>query len=233
VDVSIVIPFKFGAKYAFSSLLSCRLAMRGKNAEIVLCLDSPSDDERDLLQRQIRKAAAPVKLVENTGSGISAAINSGIDAASSEFILRHDIDDLMLPKRLDYCKEGFDRGFDFIFGSALRFPKPKRLTVPANLAEARLRCLYENPFMHPASAYTKKAIGDIGGYDPYFDGIEDFELWSRVLWSSCNIVTDQRLHVLYRKHEKQYSKSRNAKVTNLKRIEVFEKNRIRTIASDT
>lgn len=232
VDFSIVIPFKFGAKYALSSLLSCRLAMRGNSAEIVLCLDGPSDDEMTLLMRQVSRAGVSIKIVENIGSGISAAINTGIDAANSEFILRHDIDDMMLPKRLDYCKEGFAHGFDFIFGSALRFPKLKRLTVPADVGEARLQCLYENPFIHPASAYKRKSIGQIGGYDTYFDGIEDFELWSRVLWSSCNIMTDQRLHVLYRKHKKQYSKSRNAKVTNLKRIEVFEKNRIRSIASE-
>ena len=44
-DFSIVIPFRHGAKYALSALLSCRLAARDFDAEVIICLDGPSSQE--------------------------------------------------------------------------------------------------------------------------------------------------------------------------------------------
>ena len=228
-DFSIVIPFRHGAKYALSALLSCRLAARDVGAEVIICLDGPSSQEYSLLKRQIKRAGISVKLITSQGAGISAALNTGIQSASAPFVIRHDIDDIMMPGRLNYCAELFDAGAEFVFGSALRFPKPKRITVPQSIQAARRRSLHECPFVHPGSAFTKLALMRVGGYDSYFDGVEDFELWSRVLWSRCVMKTDSRLHVLYRQHRKQFTRTRDGHHTNLRRIEIFDRNRIATL----
>lgn len=231
-DFSIVIPFRHGAEYAWPALFSCRLASRRFSSEIIICLDRPSDDQRSLLEAQIKRAGVVVNLIVNTGAGISSAMNSAIDASTSELIVRHDIDDIMMPRRLQFCMELFDAGAEFAFGSALRFPKVKRISVPDSLWSARQRALHECPFIHPGSAFLKNSLKEVGGYDPYFDGVEDFDLWSRVLWSDHIIKTDQRLHVLYRRHRKQFTRTRDAHYTNLRRIEIFERNRISTLRDE-
>ncbi len=171
-----------------------------------------------------------VNLINNSGSGISAALNTAIEATRAQFIVRHDIDDIMMPNRLRYYSELFDQGAEYIFGSALRFPKIKRITVPLSLEAARRRALHECPFIRPGSAFKEAAWDNIGRYNSYFDGVEDFDLWSRVLWSEHKIKPDERLHVLYRRHPAQFARTRVGHQTNLKRIEIFERNRLATLS---
>ena len=231
-DFTIVIPFRHGAKYAWSSLVSCRLASRYFNTQVIICLDNPSEDESVLLKSHIKRAGLEVNLIKSDGSGISAALNTAIEAAEAQFIVRHDIDDIMIPSRLRYCFELFGQGAEYIFGSALRFPKVKRIMVPLSLEAARRRALHECPFIHPGSAFKKSAWNHVGRYNPYFDGVEDFDLWSRVLWSYHAIKCDERLHVLYRRHSAQFTRTRDSHQTNLKRIEIFERNRLATLSAN-
>lgn len=228
-ECSIVIPFRHGARYAWSALCSAGLASRNYDSEIIICLDNPDDIERELLERKIHRVGVKVNFVENSGSGISQALNTAINFARARYIIRHDIDDIMMPLRINYCMQMFQGGADFVFGSALRFPKLKRISMPLDVEQARRKALHECPFIHPGSAFDKAALDKLGGYDPYFDGVEDFDLWSRVLWSGAVIKTDQRLHVLYRKHRKQFTRTRDGHQANLRRIEIFERNRKSTL----
>ena len=215
-NFSIVIPFKFGAKYASACFSSIEKAFLKTTTEVVLVLDDPSSIELKVLKSSIEchKGDIPLKVFSSSGTGISDALNSGIRFASGDYIVRHDIDDLCFSWRGLRLFEKIKTRPDFIFGSVVCFPVPIYLKVPDSKIHAINIASVQNPFFHPASAYKKDAITDLGGYDKNFDRLEDYELWCRVLESSKVLIFDEIPHTKYRKHSMQFTRQRRGIVVD-------------------
>ena len=183
IDFSIVIPFKFGGRYACNCFASIRTAFQGMQFSVIIVLDKPSDSEKKLLQLAADKYRdlIPIEIVISPGSGISDALNHGIEISRSDYIVRHDIDDLCFKWRGKRLLEMVKSYPDFIFGSVVCFPFPIYLRAPSSKEDAISIATNENPFYHPASCFKREAIIEIGGYKTAYNRLEDYELWARVL----------------------------------------------------
>lgn len=85
--ISVIIPVYNGAQYV-KSCLDMMINQSYKNLEIIVVDDGSVDDSRLMTQ------GYPVKLIKHeTNRGLSAARNTGIDAAQGEFIHFMDVDD--------------------------------------------------------------------------------------------------------------------------------------------
>ncbi|MGD2133708.1 MAG: FkbM family methyltransferase [Maricaulaceae bacterium] len=96
--VSIVIPFKDEEKFIRSAIESV-LSQGVENIEI-LCVDDGSSDSSPRIVFGMGEIDPRIKLVPNSGAGVSAARNTGIRAARGEYIGFLDADDAFLPASL-------------------------------------------------------------------------------------------------------------------------------------
>jgi glycosyltransferase involved in cell wall biosynthesis len=188
---------------------------------VIVVLDDPSPKELELLMIAVSdsKSQLLLNVVASPGKGISAALNCGVENARGEYIVRHDIDDLCFSwrgARLSYLIRAKP---DFVFGSVVTFPLPFYLRVPSNKEAAVSIAMTQNPFFHPASAFTKSGMARAGGYRSSFDRLEDYDLWTRVLESNMKIALDSKPHTKYRRHSLQFTRQRKgAEVDEMREV---------------
>lgn len=157
----------------------------------LIVVDDHSHDETGKLLRAAAEKDARLRVLENAGTGLVPALNTGIAAAQSQFIARMDGDDFMPPRRLEMQVQfleknpaatlvtgkvehwgdatstaGYARYVDFI--NTLKSPE-----------DYRLRQFIESPLAHPSVMLRRSAL-PLG---PYRDGDfpEDYDLWLRLL----------------------------------------------------
>jgi glycosyltransferase involved in cell wall biosynthesis len=232
LEFSIIIPFKFGAKYANECFISLADGFLKTRAEVIVVLDDPSSTELDMLMKAISglKSHLLLNVITSPGKGISDALNCGIDIARGEYIVRHDIDDLCFSWRGARLSHLSRSKPDFIFGSVVTFPLPFYLSVPNNKEAAISLATIQNPFFHPASAFTRSGMARIGGYRSDFDRLEDYDLWARVLESNMKIVLDSKPHTKYRRHSLQFTRQR--KGTEVDEMREVIKTRAKSISKN-
>lgn len=85
--VTVVVPVFNGEKY-IDKCLDCLLKQSYKNLEIIVVNDGSSDNSEKIIKKY------PVQLINHEkNSGLSASRNTGIDAATGEYIHFMDVDD--------------------------------------------------------------------------------------------------------------------------------------------
>ncbi|NDY74287.1 hypothetical protein DO021_20590 [Desulfobacter hydrogenophilus] len=126
-----------------------------------------------------------IKISSIKNSGISNALNNGIDAAIGQYIARIDAGDVAnrhwLKTMYKYSRK--NKSIDLFFGRVLitneRF-QPFTiwpLFLPININQAILK---NKNFPHPFLISKLKTIRDMGGY-PNSDGFEDNHLWNKMI----------------------------------------------------
>lgn len=132
-----------------------------------------------------------IRLPENQGLGM--ALNAGLAHCQYELILRMDSDDYALPTRFEKQLAYLSRHpeVDLLSSTIAEFCKdPLQYkdyrVLPEDNEElcrfARLR----NPMNHPAVAFRKSKVLEVGGYQHclYF---EDYYLWARMIMAGATL----------------------------------------------
>lgn len=154
-----------------------------KPNEIVLVEDGPLPNAlTDVIDRY--PALHVVKLKENGQLG--RALEAGLKVCRNELIARMDSDDIMLPDRLQkQCAfmmshpEIIALGTDIAeFIEEAQILRVKHMpTLPEELFRYGKK---RNPLNHMTVMFRKSVIEAVGGYR-HFPGLEDYDLWSRLL----------------------------------------------------
>jgi len=185
--VSVLLPFKDAGRY----LAECLASLAGQTLddhEVVAVDDFSTDDSRDILE----SARDPrVRVVQNLGRGLVAALNTALGSARGPVLARMDADDVAHPERLELQEERLaaDSSVD-VLGSRVRLIGK----VPGGSAgmESYLQwsnsllehqaivhdLLVESPLVHPSVAMRTKTLLALDGYREY-QGPEDYDLWLR------------------------------------------------------
>ncbi len=186
--VSIVMPVRNAAPWLAETLDSIA-AQTLEDFELIAVNDRSTDETLSMLTT----AAADdkrIRILENQGTGLVAALNTGMAAATAPFIARMDGDDFMSPQRLSlqvrYLERhataaavtghvehwgdagltaGYSRYVDFI--NSLRTPE-----------DYFLKQFVESPMAHPSVMLRASVLPQ----HPYRDGDfpEDYDLWLRL-----------------------------------------------------
>ena len=69
--------------------------------EIIVVDDGSTDPKTELYLREVVNLSGKVRIVRQANQGLSGARNSGIDAATGQFIQLLDADDILIPGKLD------------------------------------------------------------------------------------------------------------------------------------
>ena len=131
-----------------------------------------------------------VRLDHARNQGLIAALNTGLGAASGEYVARQDADDVSFPGRLqaqvDFLRSRPDIG---VLGSAWDYePVAGGARTTRSLERDPLRLawmlLFRCPLPHCSVMFRRKLIQDLGGYGKDDLFVEDYALWSKVARSS-------------------------------------------------
>lgn len=172
-------------------------------AEVIIVLDGVAWPSGKIDDTRVRVVTSP-------GSGLSSALNSGIRVAVGDYIVRMDSDDICLPWRLNDTVRAIENSSaDLIVAPIVKFGATvPLLEVPPSSRDLLLERLRHTGYAiaHPSVAIRKDVLLGAGGYRSEWDGVEDLDLWLRLL--GCGEVSVARLRrpaILYRVHHEQTS----------------------------
>jgi glycosyltransferase involved in cell wall biosynthesis len=223
---SIVIPYYNGDKFIKRCLKSILKLDIQHSYEILICNDYSDLYSEIYLNSVVNELSLfynfkNLYILKNKYSkGISGALNTSILASRYQWIVRMDSDDVCLFNRFKHMSK-YINNYDVIFGSAVSFPNLLYMPVSQNYNSFRNELLIRNPIIHSASAFKKDIVIQIGLYNHKYNGIEDYELWSKLITiKGVKIYFDQNPYILYRIHNNQFTKLRNTNLMNDLRIDI-------------
>ena len=205
--VSVVIPsYNYGkfVREAVDSVLSQTYA----DFEIVLVDDGSRDNTRETLQDYID--AGRINYIYKENGGLPAARNTGIQAASGEYIAMLDADDKWLPRKLElqmaYMTDNPD--VDVLFCDELRFQEgrepqetPRKLLAGENIREKFLISCFTIP---SSLLFKKKSLTMTGLFDEKLQHCEDWDMMMRMAYK-LNVAYLPEYLVLRRIHSSSMS----------------------------
>ena len=152
----------------------------------LLIINDGSTDDTELVIRSFRDER--IRLVNQPNQGIAAALNKGLELATSDLIVRFDADDICYPHRLatqfHFMKEhpacviaGSSADYITETGDYVFTSHPPAFSNSDIQSAAKRIC----PFIHSSVIYRKAIIQQLGGYNEQAHSFEDHMLWQSVL----------------------------------------------------
>ncbi len=151
--------------------------------EVIILDDGSTDDSVSIAQETYPEAY----IIHQPNSGITAALNNGLKVCRGDLIARIDCYDFAYPKRFEYQVQALssDSSLGVVSGHMMLYDKNgkdlgvcKYPTTPEETIQELL--LGNSSISHTGAMIRKSVIDMVGGYDPFYVGREDFELWCRI-----------------------------------------------------
>ncbi|MCX7878138.1 MAG: glycosyltransferase [Ignavibacteria bacterium] len=204
--ISVLMPVYNGARYVVQAIKSI-LNQTFRDFELVIIDDGSTDDTSDLISG-IKDSRINYNRTEHRG--LSAALNTGIDLCSSDWIARMDSDDISVPMRLERQVRFIENNpdYDIISCWSVYFRDPAKpiflLKSPVAHGNIVSTLNLHNPINHSGVIYRKNLIRE-NRYREDFTGNEDFELFFRLRDKvKFSIIPEFLIYVRLRKDSKAY-----------------------------
>lgn len=221
-SISVILPF-FNAAPFLEQAISSILQQTLQDFELICINDGSTDESLTIIEQNSKRDARIKKIELPENKGISTALNIGITCANGRYIARMDADDIAFPNRLKIQKEYLDAHTK----TALTGTKVmginsggRRLLLPGPLATQnttlKFISLFTAPFNHPSIM----ARADLFKSFPYSEssehkGLEDYELWQRILFAGIQATNLPVPLLAYRMHQRSIT-AQKATITNSK-----------------
>lgn len=189
LKVSVIIPTYDRADYLREALDSV-FAQSYLPWEVIVVDDGSTDDTPAVVQSY----GSRVRYVRHDQNrGISAARNSGLNAAQGDLIAWLDSDDLweadflatLVPLLMqDLTLDGVYTGITMVDANGVILGTSARIEKPRNLYDALVRDCF---LTTPSIVVWKRCYDQVGDFDPQFRIAEDYDMWLR-LASNFHIV---------------------------------------------
>lgn len=194
--VSIIIPLYNQIEYveeAIGSALAQTIP-----SEIIVINDGSTDGSGILVSSKFPQ----VRLINQVNKGLASARNTGIMAATGDYVLPLDSDDMLLPNCVQRILEVAEETHaDIIAPSLQEFGishAPVLLKPSPTLEDFKI-----GNHIGYFSAVKRDVLVEVGGYNPKMTwGYEDYDLWFDLLKRKKTIVTIPEPLVMYRTKEK-------------------------------
>jgi glycosyltransferase involved in cell wall biosynthesis len=158
VSVTAIVTFWNREQYLGGAVES--VLAQDRDLELVLVDDGSSDTSAEIARRFV----PPGRLLQQENRGAAGAANTGVRAASGEFVAFCDSDDLWIVGKLDaqLAALAADPTLDFVFGHVEEFLSPEM--DPATVRTRTLRPVI--PAAMPSAALVRRALFErVGPFD--------------------------------------------------------------------
>lgn len=178
-------PVYNGEKYLGEAIESI-LEQSEKDFEFIIIDDGSIDGSLALIRKYQVADSRIIVIKSEKNRGVIASLNEGILLAKGKYIARMDADDISLPCRLEKQVHFLEKTGNYMCGSwaeAIDSSSKKLydLTYPPAAKKIKFFTLQHNPFIHP-SVVMRREVFVPGLYDKKFKHIEDYELWTRIVY---------------------------------------------------
>jgi len=151
--------------------------------EFIILNDGSKDNTKEIIQSYRDTRIQFIDLVTN--SGLSNALNKGLEVARGEYIARMDADDISLPTRLTTQVNYLDSHNDVgVLGTAYYIfdqnGNQNSVMLPATWSLLRWTLPFASPIAHATVMFKKSLLSQTYNYDPRMMHAEDYDLWVRL-----------------------------------------------------
>jgi glycosyltransferase involved in cell wall biosynthesis len=209
--ISVIMSVYNGEKYLKLAVESI-LNQSFKDFEFIIIDDGSVDKSLDLL-RDFQKSDERIKIISRKNKGLIASLNEGVGLAQGEYIARMDTDDISKIDRLEKQVKYMEENNLVVCGTWAEAidslgNKIKDMNYPPSEKKIKSFALLHNPFIHPSVMFRKDIFEKVGGYRNFFKYIEDYELWTRIIFKYKTGNIPEAL-LYYRLHEEQITQKNN------------------------
>jgi glycosyltransferase involved in cell wall biosynthesis len=172
------------------------LSQSYKNLEILLIDDGSTDDTPLLLNKYAENDARIRVVVNEKNLGLIRTLNLGIELSTGEYVARMDADDISAYNRLEtlFNVLNADPELDAVSASAEYIDMEDRsrgLLIAKGTSPGSLKFIsfFSTPVIHPCIMLRRQVLID-NKYDPEYIHSEDYELFSRLIYTGyriCNL----------------------------------------------
>lgn len=206
--ISVVVSVYNGEKYLKEAIESI-LNQTEKDFELII-IDDGSFDTTEAIIKSFTDER--IKYYKKNHEGLVSALNFGVQQAQALYIARMDADDIAKLERLEK-QLSFMKSKDLVVCGTYADIIDQAGTVignmsyPPNQFQIKLFTLLHNPFIHPSVMIRRDIFEKVGGYRKFFRHIEDYELWTRIVFRYKTDNLPESL-LQYRVHGSQITKNK-------------------------
>lgn len=184
IKISVIMPCYNHAHYLPEAVKSI-VNQTYKHWECIIVNDRSSDNTAEVAKRLIAEYPdRDIRFIDKpNNSGLADTRNVGIEAATSEWILPLDSDDMFertfMQKAVDIIQR--EEKVDIIFANMQKFGTEHGEWIPSEYSQQKV--MFEDTMPY-ASLYRKELWQKVGGYDKLVGTISQPEDWN--FWISCS-----------------------------------------------
>jgi glycosyltransferase involved in cell wall biosynthesis len=205
MNFSVLMPVYDGERPEFLRQSLESLVMQTAHpTEVMIVRDGPLNRELDSVLASYANVLPMNAVKLEKHGGLGRALRVGLDSCSNEIIARMDSDDICLPHRFESQLEFFERHLHAAaVGAAIGefVDDPHRIVsvrrLPCGGKGLRNFAKFRNPLNHMTVMFRRSAVVAAGGYRN-FPGLEDYDLWVRMLARGMEIRNMPEILVLVR-----------------------------------
>lgn len=223
-QVSVVIPAYNTERYIGRTLNS--LARQTFNNFEIIVIDDNSTDNTVTVVKEHQARDIRIILISNDRNfGPCISRNRGMALARGKYIAILDSDDLSEPNRLAVQLEYLETHpkVTLVGSQGVRIDENDRIigniiNASTDPAIIKYRLITENNLIHSSVFFRRDEIMSIGGYDKKYQGIEDFDLYSRLLKNNFILLNLPDRLVSYRQRRGSILSSPDSRQLALKNV---------------
>lgn len=212
MKISIVIAAHNQAEYLEECIESCYNQTLSAH-EIIVVNDGSTDNTAEIAERYMFKEfpliESPVRVIHQVNKGLPSARNTGIMAATGDYIIFLDSDDILMENAVQrITKDINETNADIIAFSFKEFGKSNRDVILQAFTMDDLKIANRLGYF---SCIRRSALVEIGGYSSKMKwGWEDWHLWFNLFSKNKTATIIKDMLALYRVKEKSMIHDANA-----------------------
>jgi glycosyltransferase involved in cell wall biosynthesis len=192
--VSIVIPSHDYGRF-LDEAISSACSQTHRPVEVIVIDDGSTDDSLEVARRH------PVKVVAQANRGVCMARNRGAAEASGPFLMCLDADDVLEPTYVAACMTALSEAPPHV---AYAYTAMRLFGTVEEVFASRPfdpRQLVKHTFVNSSALIRTEVFRAVGGFGPTWTlGLEDYELWIRLLDRGYHGVLVPEPLLRYRQH---------------------------------
>ena len=210
---SVVIP-AYNASGTLAETLDAMLGQRFDDWECIVVDDGSTDDTRAIAESYAGRDSR-VQVIAQANRGTGGAYNTGVSAATAEWVTICSADDVLLPTHLESMAHAIEANpaIDILScnGYYLRSDGSRTLVYPGRKGAVSrswsLEDLFDRCFYSVGACYRRSLFERVGGYREDIYG-EDYDFWLRAMAAGARHVYLPEALTLHRVSEGQKSTDR-------------------------